>query len=117
MDKVELSRSIKNEISRKTYPISDDYSPSFQKGLYSKVVDEGRSGVSWVMVYITPHEIQTLAVPDMPILRAYVGCQCTNVVWPDLAADLPSTMMHHTLQAISQEIQPQYERGYRQTWK
>jgi hypothetical protein len=34
--------------------------------------------------YITPHEIQTLDVPDMPILQAYVGCQCTNVVWLDL---------------------------------
>ena len=30
------------------------------------------------------HEIQTLDVLDMPILQAYVGCQCTNVVWPDL---------------------------------
>src|SRR5262244_2908270 len=34
-----------------------------------------------------------------------------------LPSELPLATMHHTLQAVSQEIQPQYERGDRQTRK
>jgi hypothetical protein len=35
-------------------------------------------------VEIIPHEIHTADVPDTPLLRVYVCCQCASVVWPDL---------------------------------